>query len=143
MINPRAPLNRVTAPIAVAVLVLSLVLSGSGSVAAQPPDPKQYGPATPAELQAIEEAAQNVGAPDNPVFPGGYPSGEPEAPEVAAASAIDAWSANWATGRLCGGSEQCLIGDFNGDGKDDVVVMYRDTRGEPERGDVMVAPLEG
>lgn len=143
MVNPRAPLNRLTATVAVAVLVLSLVLSGSGGVAAQAPDPNQYGPATPEELQALERAAQNIGAPETPIFEGGYPASMPEPAEVTAASAVDAWSANWAVGALCSGNEECLVGDFDGDGKDDVAVLYRDTRAEPQRGDVMVALSKG
>lgn len=44
---------------------------------------------------------------------------------------------------FCIGNEQCAVGDFNKDGKDDIAVFYRDTRSEPERGDVMVALSQG
>ena len=143
MIHPRASLNRAAAGIAVAVLVLSLVLTGSGGAAAETPVPKQYGPATPQEIEALEKAAQNVGAPDNPIFEGGYPAFGPEAAAVQSVGAVDASAANWATGPLCSGSEQCLVGDFNGDNKADVAVLYGDSRPEPQRGDVMVATSKG
>ncbi len=144
MIHPRTHLTRATALMAVAIIVLSLVLSGSAGVGAQAPDEKQYGPATADEIQALEAAAQNVGVPNTSVFDSGYPGSiMPEADAVAFADAIDAWSANWAVGRLCAGSEECLVGDFNGDKKDDVAVLYRETRGEPQAGDVMVATSKG
>jgi hypothetical protein len=145
VLDLRRPLNRVTASIAVAVLVLSLVLSGSGGAAAQTPDPSKYGPASPEEIRALEEAAQNVGAPDNPVFPGGYPASMPEAPEVAAAGAVDAWSANWAVGPLCAGAQTCLVGDYNGDGRDDVAVVYGHTvaPSDPSYGNIWVALSTG
>lgn len=44
---------------------------------------------------------------------------------------------------FCIGNEQCAVGDFNNDGKDDIAVFYRDTRGGSEQGDVMVALSQG
>ncbi|MGQ9490606.1 MAG: FG-GAP repeat domain-containing protein [Anaerolineae bacterium] len=40
---------------------------------------------------------------------------------------------------FCIGNEQCIVGDFDGDGKEDVAVLYRDTRSGIEQGDVLVA----
>lgn len=44
---------------------------------------------------------------------------------------------------FCIGNEQCLVGDFDGDGREDVAVLYRDTRGGIEQGDVLVARSQG
>ena len=44
---------------------------------------------------------------------------------------------------FCIGNEQCVVGDFNRDTKDDIAVFYRDTRGGLEQGDVMVALSQG
>lgn len=127
MINPRVPLNRLTAGIAVAILVLSLVLTGGSGAAAQAPDPGQHRPATPEELAALEQAIEiNGDVVTYPPSTGGYPVGMPEAPEVAAAAGINQWTANWATGALCSGNERCLVGDFNGDKRDDAAVIRSD-----------------
>ncbi len=44
---------------------------------------------------------------------------------------------------LCVGEELPVIGDFNGDHRDDVAVFVRDTKPEPERGAVGVALSQG
>jgi M6 family metalloprotease-like protein len=41
------------------------------------------------------------------------------------------------------GNEVPRIGDFDGDGRDDIAVFVRDTKAEPDRGDVYVAFSEG
>lgn len=40
---------------------------------------------------------------------------------------------------MCIGDETCGVGDFNGDGKDDIVAFVQSTKIEPEMGDVWVA----
>ena len=40
---------------------------------------------------------------------------------------------------LCIGEETCAVGDFNGDGKDDIAAFVQSTKIEPEMGDVWVA----
>lgn len=40
---------------------------------------------------------------------------------------------------MCIGEETCGVGDFNGDGKDDIVAFVQSTKIEPEMGDVWVA----
>jgi hypothetical protein len=40
---------------------------------------------------------------------------------------------------MCIGQQVCAVGDFNGDGQDDVVAFVRDTRSGTGRGDVWVA----
>jgi hypothetical protein len=46
-------------------------------------------------------------------------------------------------GMFCVGSEVCDIGDFNGDGRDDIIAFVRSTKPEPGNGDVWVAPSTG
>lgn len=138
MIHPRTHLSRAGTSILVAILAFSIVLSGSGGVAAQVPDGKQYGPASPEELQALEAAEQDTGTPDPELFEDGYPGSSMfTAPAVFEQDEVDSWSANWAVGRLCAESEQCLVGDFNGDKKDDVAVHHR------SGGTVLVATSKG
>ena len=40
---------------------------------------------------------------------------------------------------MCIGEEVCAVGDFNGDGKDDIGAFVQSTKDEPEMGDVWVA----
>jgi hypothetical protein len=40
---------------------------------------------------------------------------------------------------MCIGEETCAVGDFNGDGKDDIGAFVKSTKLEPEMGDVWVA----
>jgi hypothetical protein len=40
---------------------------------------------------------------------------------------------------MCVGQEVCAVGDFNRDGRDDVVAFVRDTQSGAGRGDVQVA----
>ncbi len=40
---------------------------------------------------------------------------------------------------MCTGEEVCAVGDFNGDGKDDIGAFVQSTNDEPEMGDVWVA----
>lgn len=44
---------------------------------------------------------------------------------------------------FCVGSEAPLVGDFNGDRRDDIALFVRDTQGEPGAGDVYVALSSG
>ena len=44
---------------------------------------------------------------------------------------------------FCIGNEIPVVGDFNGDGKDDIATFVRDAWPEPERGDVYVALSDG
>jgi hypothetical protein len=44
---------------------------------------------------------------------------------------------------FCLGNQQCGVGDFNGDGKDDALAFVRDTQGGAEQGDVWVALSSG
>lgn len=40
---------------------------------------------------------------------------------------------------FCIGAEVCAVGDFNGDGRDDIATFIRDTKGDTGQGDVYVA----
>lgn len=40
---------------------------------------------------------------------------------------------------MCIGLEFCAVGDFNGDGKDDIAAFVKDTKADPGQGDVWVA----
>jgi hypothetical protein len=44
---------------------------------------------------------------------------------------------------FCIDDETCRVGDFNGDGRDDILTYVRDTQDEPDRGDVYVALSDG
>ena len=44
---------------------------------------------------------------------------------------------------MCIGQEVCAVGDFNRDGRDDVIAFVRDTQSGPGRGDVWVALSHG
>jgi hypothetical protein len=44
---------------------------------------------------------------------------------------------------FCVSQEVCAVGDFNGDGRDDIITFVRDTQAEPQRGDVHVALSDG
>lgn len=44
---------------------------------------------------------------------------------------------------FCIGSEQCATGDFNGDGRDDILAFIVNTQSEPSAGDVYVALSNG
>ncbi len=44
---------------------------------------------------------------------------------------------------LCIGDEVCSVGDFNGDGKDDIIAFARSTQGGASEGDVRVALSDG
>ncbi|PKQ14238.1 MAG: hypothetical protein CVT68_12910, partial [Actinobacteria bacterium HGW-Actinobacteria-8] len=44
---------------------------------------------------------------------------------------------------FCVGAEQCAVGDFNGDGRDDILAFVRDTQGGSGQGDVNVALSNG
>lgn len=44
---------------------------------------------------------------------------------------------------FCAGTEICDVGDFNGDGKDDVILFKRDSVSGDARGDVIVALSDG
>jgi hypothetical protein len=44
---------------------------------------------------------------------------------------------------FCIGGETCRVGDFDGDGRDDVLAYVRDTQTGNDRGDVYVAPSSG
>jgi hypothetical protein len=46
-------------------------------------------------------------------------------------------------GFFCIGEEVCGVGDFNGDGKDDIVAFVRDTQSDNDHGDVYVALSSG
>jgi hypothetical protein len=127
------------------VTVLSLVLAGGGSAFAEPPTPEQYGPLTAEEEKLFQEAKRNVGAPEDPLGEGGYPRGTLnfDTPSLAFAAAGPDAVENWASSPLCVGAQQCLTGDFNGDGYDDVAVAMRDTVPDPGRGDIKVAISNG
>lgn len=144
--DPRAFRNlpRSLHVLVIAATLFSLVLAGGGAATAQTPTPQAYGPLTPLEEELYLQAELNTGAPTDPLADGGYPNGRlnDTAPAEAFAAAPEGLQ-NWATGRLCWGGEQCLTGDFNGDGKTDVAALVRDSQPDPMRGDVYVALSDG
>lgn len=44
---------------------------------------------------------------------------------------------------FCIGDEQCLVGDFNGDGRDDIIAFVKSTRSGGAEGDVFVSLSDG
>ena len=99
-------------------------------------------PLSALERQLLAESQSDLGPASYPYADHGYP---PELPaftpalrQDASPTAIEAFG-SWSNEKLCTGSDQCLVGDFDGDNRDDVAVLYRDTRPEPDRGDVRVA----
>ncbi|NOK62758.1 MAG: trypsin-like serine protease [Chloroflexi bacterium AL-W] len=44
---------------------------------------------------------------------------------------------------FCIGDEECLVGDFNGDGNDDVIAFVKSTRSDGAEGDVFVSLSDG
>ncbi len=127
------------------VILMLLLTSVAGPVALAEETPyptPTAGPLNPLELKLLEESRLDVEPTGYPYFERGYPKDipgfAPGASSDADAAAIDALG-SWSNEQLCTGNEQCLVGDFNGDNRDDVAVLYRDTRAEPDRGDVKVA----
>jgi len=62
---------------------------------------------------------------------------------VARAQSIDAAPDPKWLDSFCIGSEECAVGDFDGDGREDVLTFIRDTRAGGEQGDVYVALSDG
>jgi hypothetical protein len=52
-------------------------------------------------------------------------------------------SSLWNQSIFCYGLEECRVGDFNGDGRDDISAFLRSTQLEPKRGDVYVGLSTG
>ena len=139
----RTSRSRTTRTLSVILMLVFTTIAGPVAFAADISDPTPtFEGLSPAERQLLEESLANTESGKYPYaetgYPGELPAIAPAAPRDAVAASADALG-SWSNEQLCLGGEQCLIGDFNGDKRDDVAVLYRDTRPEPERGDVKVA----
>ncbi len=142
-VGRRIPHSRTIRMMSVILMLVLTTFAGPVVMAEDTPDPTPTaGALSPLELQMLEESRSDIGPWSYPYGEKGYPAPlpavAPALPREASAAADDALG-SWTNEKLCLGAEQCLIGDFNGDNRDDVAVLYRDTRPEPDRGDVKVA----
>ena len=129
-------------------MALILLLSGSIAAAATPEPPANVADPAGAEVRepsakTIQDALENTGAPKNPYAPGGYPNGVPAFAVPDASTYSTDQVEDWETGPICVGTDLCITGDFNGDGKDDIAVLKRDFGVGVEYGDVLVALAGG
>ncbi len=139
----RTSRSRTTRSISVILMLVFTTIAGPVTFADNTLDPPPtFETLSPAERQRLEESLADTASGGYPYaetgYPGGLPAIAPAAPRDAGAASTDAFG-SWTNEKLCQGGEQCLIGDFDGDNRDDVAVLYRDTRPEPDRGDVRVA----
>jgi len=139
----RTSRSRTMRTISVILMLVVATVTGPVALADDTIDPAPtFESLSPVERQLLEESLADVGPWSYPYaergYPGALPAIAPVAPRDAVAASPDVLG-SWSNEKLCLGGEQCLIGDFDGDKRDDVAVLYRDTRPEPDRGDVRVA----